>query len=212
MALEAAAARVFREPHRVVEAIMRHRSPTPQPIAQPLDRDLVGRRTHIGDDRDRKLAFDGLPAFYGAARVLQVTIAAALANLREQAEQQAQYDSIPVPVPSVALANALATWPPREVAKHRALMREVRAIQDALEHRYGRSNATILAVGSRRDAAKLLPEHLDLDELRLVLLPLHNAVLCKQELAHERAKAQKHIMTVRARGAADDKPSRRSAT
>lgn len=185
--LEQAAARVFRDPHRAVSAVAQHRGPEPQPVATPRDDELLGGRGTFGEDKARKAARAALPAFKGAARALQVATAAALAELKAQAERQAQRDRIAVPAPSAALAAALASRSPREIAADPTLMAEVHTIQAAVYERFGRPGAATLAKGSPA-AAELLPDPRALDEIRAVLQPLRDSVLAEQELAHARTQ------------------------
>ena len=187
-ALEQSAVKVFREPHRAVDAIAQHRGPEPQPVATPRDDELLGRSGSFGEDKTRKAARAALPAFEGAARALQAATAAALADLKAQADRQAQRDPIAVPAPSAELTAALAARTPREIAADPTLMAEVHTIQAAVYERFGRPGAATLAKGDPVAAAELLPDPQALDEVRAVLQPLRDSVLAEQELAQARTQ------------------------
>ena len=191
--LEQAAAKVFRQPDRAVNAVAQHRGPDHHLPEPPRDDELHGRRTRMGEDKARKAARAALPAFEGAARALQAATAAALAELKAQADRQAQRDQIAVPAPSAELTAALTARTPREIAADPILMAEVHTIQAAVYERFGRPGAATLAKGDPVAAAELLPDPRALDEVRAVLQPLRDSVLAEQELAQ--ARTQQHNLS-----------------
>lgn len=123
-----------------------------------------------------------------------VLIPAALTPLGFNANQQERRAAaIAIPAPSQALADALATRPPQDIAQDSVLAAEARTIQDALYQRFGRPGAALLTNGAPDTALKLLPPGQDLESVRNVLQPLRATILAQQDLAM--AQERKHSLS-----------------
>lgn len=122
----------------------------------------------------------------------RVLIPATYLLLAGQGPEDAVRNRIEIPGPSEALAEALQTRAPREIAAEPGLVAEVRRIDQSLIERFGHQGSALLVEGSAGEARNLLPPNQDLEEIRAVLKPLFKAVVADDRL--QTALAQQHTL------------------
>ncbi|WP_264051535.1 Fic/DOC family protein [Methylobacterium flocculans] len=120
----------------------------------------------------------------------RVLIPATYLLLAGQGPEDAARNRIEIPGPSEALAEALQTRAPREIAAEPRLVAEVRRIDQSLIERFGHQGSALLVEGSAGEARTLLPPNQNLEEIRAVLKPLFKAVVADDRLQTALAQQQ----------------------